>query len=54
LVSALSGIVSNRGTCFVDNKASFHMTSARELFDTFTKFGLDLCVELVTGVKHVL
>jgi hypothetical protein len=52
LVSDLSGTVSSRETWLVDNGASFHMTGARELFDTLTETGSDLCVELGMGAKH--
>jgi hypothetical protein len=48
LVSTLSGIVSSRGTWLVDSGEYFHMTGARELFDTFIETGLDLCVDLGT------
>jgi hypothetical protein len=54
LVSALSGIVSSRETWLVDSRASCHMTGARELFDSFTEIGSDLCVELGMGTKHAV
>jgi hypothetical protein len=52
LVSSLSGTVSSRERWLVDSGASFHMTGARELFDTLTETGSDLCVELGMGAKH--
>jgi hypothetical protein len=52
LVSGLSGTVSSRERWLVDNRASFHMTGARELFDTLTETGSKLCVELGMGAKH--
>jgi hypothetical protein len=52
LVSSLSGIVSSRERWLVDSGASCHMTGARELFDTLTETGPDLCVELGTRAKH--
>jgi hypothetical protein len=36
----------------VDTGASCHMTGARELFDTLTETGPDLCVEVGTRAKH--
>jgi hypothetical protein len=36
----------------VDNRESFHMTIARELFDTLTKIVSYLCVDLGTRTKH--
>jgi hypothetical protein len=52
LVSSLSGTVSSRERWLVDSGAYFHMTGARELFDTLTETGSDLCVELGMGAKH--
>jgi hypothetical protein len=38
----------------VDNKSSFHMNNARELFDTFIEIVLELCVDLGMGSKYVV
>jgi hypothetical protein len=38
----------------VENKASYHMIGAEELFDSFTETGLYLCVELCMGTKHAI
>jgi hypothetical protein len=45
-------LVSSRERWLVDSGASCHMTGARELFDTLTETGSDLCVELGTRAKH--
>jgi hypothetical protein len=52
LVSRISGTVSRRETWLMDNEESCHMKGARELFDTITKTGSDLCMELGIGSKH--
>jgi len=54
LVSALSSTISIRATWLVDSGESCHMTGSRELFDTFIEIGLDLCVKLGTGARHVV
>jgi hypothetical protein len=51
LDSGILGIVSSRERWLVDIIEYFHMTGARELFDTLTETSLDLCVELGTKAK---
>jgi hypothetical protein len=54
LVSTLSITISSKGNDLVDRESSFHMTGARELFDTFIEVGSYLCVDLGMRVKHVV
>jgi hypothetical protein len=54
LVFSLSGTVSGSGTWLVDSGATCPMTRARSLLKSFTKFDLDLYVELGMGTKHAV
>jgi hypothetical protein len=54
LVSALSGIVWCDGAWLLDNRASCHMTGARELFENITEIYLDMCVELGMRTRHAV
>jgi hypothetical protein len=54
LVISLSDTVSNKGIWLVDSGASCNMKGARELFDSFTETGSNLCVELGMGTKHAV